>query len=255
MLRKAKRLIIPYIFVSLIWVIPLSTALLQWNINYIVRNFILCEGPSQLWFLWMLFDVFIIVRLMWKLISKSCFLGWAISLMLYGIGIIGYKYIPNYFCIWTALEYVIVFYAGVRIWQGSKIDIVPWYVWIAIDIVLYWFSQSYSFASNVLGTILSISTFLLLHLVGAVMSYEVIQFISSKIDFNNNKIVKKFCETSMPVYLFHQQIIYLSILMFKDLVSVYFNIILNFCISIFVAYIIGRVLLKHRITRLLIGET
>lgn len=43
--NKVKRLLIPYIFVCIT----------------LFRKFVLAEGPSQLWFLWMLFDIFIIV--------------------------------------------------------------------------------------------------------------------------------------------------------------------------------------------------
>jgi len=254
-LKKAKRLIVPYMFVAMIWVIPISILFLPWNVEYIIRNFILCEGPSQLWFLWMLFDVFVIVRLLWKLISKNHFLGWSISLILYGIGIVGYKYIPNYFNIWIALQYVIVFYVGIIIWQGSKLSKVPWYLWLIMDIVLYWLLKSCSHIHYTYISILSIGLSLLLHLVGAMMIFGFLQNILYNYSLRNHKIVNSFCETSLSIYLFHQQIIYLCIVLLKDLVPVYINIIINIFVSIIVSYAIGRFLMKFRVTRFLVGET
>lgn len=58
--KKARRLIIPYVFVSLLWVVPFHVAFFGIVSPYEMgMKFGLATAPSQLWFLWMLFFVFV----------------------------------------------------------------------------------------------------------------------------------------------------------------------------------------------------
>lgn len=56
--NKALRLLIPYLFVSLVWAIPISVFFFKYGWKEIFVNFGLGVSPSQLWFLLMLFFVF-----------------------------------------------------------------------------------------------------------------------------------------------------------------------------------------------------
>lgn len=58
--NKYKRLLVPYIAVSCFWVIPIGAIFYSYSLIDIVKNYALGESPSQLWFLLMLFNVFII---------------------------------------------------------------------------------------------------------------------------------------------------------------------------------------------------
>lgn len=68
--------------------------------------------------------------------------GWAIAIAFYGLGIIGGKFVPNVFCIWTACQYILFFFIGMRIRVKSEkqerliTEIVPWYCWLIADLVL-----------------------------------------------------------------------------------------------------------------------
>lgn len=56
--KKVQRLLIPAYFVGLIWIIPVNTYFWgDWFRNFL--KFVSGVSPSQLWFLFMLFDVFI----------------------------------------------------------------------------------------------------------------------------------------------------------------------------------------------------
>lgn len=55
-MNKSKRLLIPYVFVAFAWVIPSTYVLDKFTLKEIFMKYILCTSPSQLWFLWMLFD-------------------------------------------------------------------------------------------------------------------------------------------------------------------------------------------------------
>lgn len=55
--KKVQRLLIPAYFVGLIWIVPVNTYFWgDWTKNFF--KFFSGVGPSQLWFLFMLFDVF-----------------------------------------------------------------------------------------------------------------------------------------------------------------------------------------------------
>ena len=98
--NKARRLIVPYYFTMIIWVAPISAYLFKWNIIYLIKKFILCINPSQLWFLWMLFGVFAFVWPVRYYILEKPMLGWGLSLLFYAVGMVGRKLVPNFFCIW-----------------------------------------------------------------------------------------------------------------------------------------------------------
>lgn len=251
--KKVKRLLIPYIFVATVWVIPISMILLHWDGTYILKNFILCEGPSQLWFLWMLFDVFILARVLWKFISQNILIGWGVTLALYLAGSVGHRYVPNYFGIWTACQYFTFFYMGVRLWNKSFFLRIPWFVWIVWDIVLFTIYYLNPLLGRI-GQLLSLGLPLLLHMTGALMAFSTLGELSQKVKWRNKTFFSEFCKLSMPIYLFHQQLIYLVITVFNNRIPIVANMILNFLISLLFSVLIGWLLMKNKYTRFLIGE-
>ena len=58
---------------------------------------------------------------------------------------------------------------------------------------------------------------------------------------------------SMPMYLFHQQIIYFSITILDGVVNPWINAGVNFIVATVGAYIISAILMKWKITRFLVG--
>lgn len=97
--NKAKRLLVPYAFVMLIWVAPISEYFFRWDLTDLIKKYILCINPSQLWFLWMLFGVFAIVWPLRSVMIEKPLAGYAIAIAFYGLGTIGEKVVPNVFCI------------------------------------------------------------------------------------------------------------------------------------------------------------
>lgn len=119
--NKAKRLLIPYIFTVVIWVAPLSQYFFQWDKRELFEKYVLCINPSQLWFLWMLFWVFVISQPLRRVfINGNILIGSLIVILFYGIGIIGESILPNIFCIWTGLQYISFFYIGIRIRKNQE---------------------------------------------------------------------------------------------------------------------------------------
>lgn len=58
--NKSNRLLIPYVSISLFWVIPIGSIFYSYSFYDVIEKYVLGESPSQLWFLLMLFNVFLI---------------------------------------------------------------------------------------------------------------------------------------------------------------------------------------------------
>lgn len=264
--NKAKRLLVPYVFVMLIWVAPISAYYFKWDSLYLFKKYILCISPSQLWFLWMLYGVFAIVWPFRNLMIKKPFAGWMISLALYGVGVVGGRFIPNVFCIWTACQYVIFFYIGMRIRVKAETaakndktekmlpERVPWYGWLIFDMALFLGGLWIDSQSGFIMKVLSLGVSLLLRMVGAVMAWSVLQTLAECIHWQESKIFKGLSAYSMPMYLFHQQIIYFTITALNGVVNPWINAGVNFVAAIAGSLIIGTLLMKWKVTRILVGE-
>jgi hypothetical protein len=113
--NKAKRLLIPYTFVSLIWVVPADMVFFQSQIHDIISKYLFMQSPSQLWFLIMLFMVFVLYFPMSDFINKHMFFGLCFMVICYGSSIVGEHFLPNTFQILAALRYLLFFYLGVAI--------------------------------------------------------------------------------------------------------------------------------------------
>ena len=92
---KIKRLIIPFWFVMLCWVLPINQIFFKYNKSNIIFKFFLGTSPSQLWFLLMLFWVFVIFWPVAKFIDHHYFFGVIIMLFFYLLGTGGSNIIPN----------------------------------------------------------------------------------------------------------------------------------------------------------------
>ena len=232
--NKAKRLLVPYVFVMLIWVAPISECFFRWDLADLIKKYILCINPSQLWFLWMLFGVFAIVWPLRRVMIEKPLAGWAIAIAFYGLGIIGGKFVPNVFCIWTACQYILFFFIGMRIRAKSETqerlitEIVPWYCWLIADLVLF---IGNAFAGQQSGFVWRITTFgmsFLLHIVGAIMAWTVLQTLAAHIHWWDSKVFHTLSSFSMAMYLFHQQIIYFTISALNGVVNPWINAGVNF---------------------------
>lgn len=258
--NKAKRLIIPYVFAMLIWVAPISVYFFDWDLMYITKKYLLAINPSQLWFLWMLFWVFAIVWPLKDMMIKKPANGYLISIVFYGIGVIGNRIIPNVFCIWTALQYIPFFFMGIRIRvkeeNGEKIliDTVPWFCWIAIDLFLLVCSIAVDRQEEIIWKLISNGMSFMLHIVGAIMAWTTLQMLANKIEWQDSNIFKALSAYSMPMYLFHQQIIYFTIVWLNGKVNPWANAGINFVVALIGSFVISYVLMKWKTTRILIGE-
>ena len=250
---------IPYIFVAITWVVPVSQYFYKWDTIEVLKKYVLCINPSQLWFLWMLFWVFIMAWPLWKWMSSLRYIGTAIALVLFCIGVVGSQLMPNVFCIWTAFQYIPFFYVGICVRlkqeQGKKlwIEKIPLFRWILVDILL--FVMNLMVEDRKIGfSHLGIITGFAVHLIGAITAFLVLERIAEKVNWRKNRICVVLSKYSMPMYLFHQQLVYFVIFWLNGKVNPYINAGMNFVVSILGSMIISWILMKFKITRFLIGE-
>ena len=93
-----------------------------------------------------------------------------------------------------------------------------------------------------------------LHIIGAVMAFVILQKIAGVVKWRENKVFRALAEYSMPMYLFHQQIIYFVIIWLNGSMNPYIHATINFIVAIAGSFAISCVLMKFKVTRFLIGE-
>lgn len=253
-INKAKRLLVPYVFVVIIWIIPISYTLFSYTIKDIIIKYILCTDPSQLWFLWMLFDVFFLVWFLCKWI-KNDFIAIIVSCLSWLIGFVCGAVFPNVFCIWTAFNYLPFFVLGMKLREKKDCFLyrVPNFLYVCIQVVLFCIYQITSSNKEFVFKLLSLVMIYSAHVFGALMSFFVLQWLATKVNWKN-KLFRIFSKQSMAIYLFHQQIIYFTIIWLNGKVNPYLNAIVNFIVALVLSSLISTLLMRFKVTRVLIGE-
>ncbi len=255
-INKTKRLIIPYVFVSVLWVIPITCLFFHYDIVKILEKYVLGTSPSQLWFLLMLFTVFAIFWPLSKLFKNLTVAGAGIVLVLYGIGLVLSVSVSNVFQIPTALMYIPFFWIGFKLSQ-FKIDRmlkIPWFAWIIVDVALFVSRRYINQFDGRIFSLMSVCLTFLLHIAGALMAFFVLQKLANCIKWHNNKIISVFSKSAMPVYLLHQQIICFAVYYLNGAITPYLHAPINFVLSLAVSTAIAVVLVKFKVTRFMIGE-
>lgn len=252
---KLKRLIVPFFVVLLLTVIPFDYFLFHNTTKDIFFNNILACAPSHLWFLWMLFDVFVVFYFISNFINNNrVAVGVLTAIGFYSLGIIGVKIIPNIFQVWTACRYIIFFELGFyyRKYGGVKLSKVHPGSWIALYTAIFITFSAIS-AENLITTILRNLLQLLLNLVGAAMSFCVLQKLSEKISWQSNELFLSLSEKTMVIYLLHQQVIYISIVLLNGHINPYFHAMINFVSALLISTAICALLTRYKAARFLLG--
>ena len=134
------------------------------------------------------------------------------------------------------------------------IDKISVWKWVLIDIICYIVYISVQERSGIIGVLLRTSIGFLLHSVGAIIAFLVLYESAKRINWKNSRIFQALSVYSMPIYLFHQQLIYFTLTWFDGKVSPYFHVVLNFIFALLGSYTISWVLMRYKFTRFLIGE-
>ena len=254
-LLKVKRLLIPYCFVVLIYVIPIQQYFFSNPLSIIVKNYIVAENPNQLWFLWMLFDVFMLFRLLENVINKNK-ISLALSIMISEcIFIVCMGRIPNCFQVIRAFQFLPLFILGYAM-QKKVINVwrIEWYIWFIADIGLFIVYECVDCDVSLLQKIMHYGIGFVLNIVGAITAWVCLQKISLWLSYKDNNVFKLLSKYSMPMYLFHQQIIYFPITALNGVIHPILLAFICFCTSLLGSILISSVFMHWKTTRMLIGE-
>lgn len=254
-LNKSKRLLVPYAFCLVIWVIPIQYLFFKFNLETLIKQYLLGTSPNQLWFLLMLFWVYIIFYFLSNFFKERNILGSIVAIGFYGVGIVGGKFLPNVFSIWTGFKYVPIFYFGFKLKQFDKCFLykIPVWIWFVVDVVLFMSKMFLPATNGTLYTLCGMGLDFALSIVGSVMAFFALQKLALLIR-EENSVINALFKHSFGVYLFHQQIIYFVIYPLNEVISPLFIIILSIIISGATSFLITHLLLKTKPTRFLIGE-
>lgn len=254
--NKFKRLILPYIFVSIVWVIPFHINYFNDGIKEIINSYIFGKGPSQLWFLLMLFNVFVIVTMIEKIFKIQ--ISIIIIIFIYILGILGEHFDLNFYQVFTACKYLLYFYFGTLLYEKYlkfflKIHSI---IYIILFLLLYICKESLllfdygKYLNFIILNIINIGVFSS----GSIMGFIVLGRIGQNIKKRETNFLKNFLYNFLEKYnfinyLFHQQIIYIIINNLNGKVSSITLVFFNFFISLILSSIIGILLRKIKITR------
>ena len=255
-INKTKRLLVPYAFISVVWAIPFAIYFYNYSFKEVFINYALGTSPSQLWFLLMLFWVFVIFYPLSGFLKNRNFVGVIVVLFLYGLGILASTILPNAFQILRAFTYLPVFFVGFKLRQFSSYYLrkIPIMVWVVSDLVLFFLYRLITEMDGIVFSLLKYAVSFALNIIGALMAFVVLQRIADRVKWKENKIFNIITEKSMPIYLFHQQVIYITIVMFNGSVNPYIHSIINFVVAMIVSILISLSLMRYKVTRFLIGE-
>lgn len=249
---KAKRLLIPYVFCTLFWVVPIKALSGYWsNSTNVFKDIILGQfflyGNSHLWFLWVLFIVTVItwifrkneiVRMFIALFSFYC--GCMLDVPQFGISRIllnliwfelGYQYGKNRNLVQRTIEL-----------KGRKIALatISTTFYLAVLMCYLRFAKGNEFAYGVV------------HLAGVVMSFALAFLVGEK-KIRNRFVYRIILKHSMGIYLFSDSINYLILSILKNImgsriietnVGAFCIFVFRICLTILVAVVVDIIVQK-----------
>lgn len=256
--KKTMRLVVPYLFACAVWVVP-------WHVFFngtqaVVSKYVLMQSPSQLWFLVMLFEIFLLVELTWKpfwskFLNGHLIAGFVVVLILFFSSYLIGKFIGGTFQIQSTLRYFIFFYFGCtarilsteRFWRINPVILV---VGALVAFSVEWIMPDESLVWQILNFIwwpvVRVLSFLaVISCVGGVAKGRVLA---------KGRIASSLVSCSFGIYLFHQQLIQVMLSLFNvPSMPPILLAVLCFVVALGLSWLIVAVLRRWKITRILIG--
>lgn len=244
--KKWKRLMTPYFIFGLFYVAPFMVLLgyreNYWN--YAFNGIILSEDCRHLWYVWALFNIFILCYFFLKIIKKLKLNIIILTIIAVGCLLLS-KYIPNIFQLSTAFKYIIWFTLG--------------YVFFAFKESL---NRAYLIKYGYLGGLFLIFKFIcpdtsfpfddsIYALSGIVFCWSLANSLKN---IEKNQFFKLVDRNSYGLYLFHPIIIYVLFYLLGHLdVSPYLLSISVFIISFVLSIVFTEIVRMCRLN-FIIGE-
>lgn len=250
--KKFNRLILPYFFIGSLYMIPIGMLLniSRYNKSYLVnlRDFILGYSNGHLWYLFMLFDVFLVYYFIEKkLTSRKNII--IITIFLIILKMIS-KQIPDFFEINSMMNYLIIFHLGYCTYlyrykislltrnilkKHNVITLISSILTISLILLI---KSNIPYIYGVTSFIYSIID-IIICIIGIVQVYSLILIInkSKYLDY-----VKKINKYNFNIYLLHEPIIFIILSYLLSLnVNPTIIVLLCFSLSIIISILILKV--------------
>jgi fucose 4-O-acetylase-like acetyltransferase len=257
--NKAKRLLIPYLVFGIFYVTPVMIflKLTKYNVfKYILKNIVLSLDCRHLWYVFMLFNVFLIFFIIEKYINKiPKIITIVILLFMYLLS----GKLTSIFQISATAQYLLFFYLGYLFQQNKN---------LINKIDKYFLPFILMFACNLLFLIISIYIGKydirimkilkdLLYVGASVFGIYYVYFISliiSKTKIIENNLYKWLKKDGFGIYLFHPMIIYCIFYMFKEnRINPFLMVFIAFSVSLILSDLATKLMRKIHLT-IIIGE-
>ena len=234
----------------LTWVIPFYVHYSGFDLSQIVYKYVLGCAPSQLWFLPMLFLLFIIFyRVLYEkhVSTKGMLVVVAISV---GGGYLLDKIGINVFQVSTAVKYAGYYYLGAYLYRKETDN--RWIIPISGfgSIVCFVINNTIEVNTTASAVVRLVGLILgyMCSYIGVIFVYYTVKKITEKlINAKKSKLWNEFKKRSFGIYLFHQQIIYLTIIPLNGKVPPIVQVMISFLCAVGVASIITAVLKRFKL--------
>lgn len=243
---KLKRLMIPYFTFGILYVAPVVvyTGVTTYSYpRYVLEGIILSHDSRHLWFLWTLFIIFIITRMLKPIFDRFRFALPYLTILAIAVSAIHDGRFPAWFSIVYVAQYYCYFLMGCLFESSPKLKNKLnqyWYIAIPCFVFLMFARKSggiYGIFFAVLGIIMS-------YCIGA----KLVRYISKF------RLYAQLQDTGIGVYLFHPMIIYICFYHIKSVpVNPYVSCAAVFVFSIALSYILTKIIKKLHLS-VLIGE-
>lgn len=243
-IRRAKQLLVPYMVVMVIWCIPFYYFEFGLTRIELIKKFVLGISPSQLWFLLMLFEIFIIFYFLSDLMLNGNEKKFFIIFYFLSVGIrylVSYSSVFNILQLGNTIKFMFFFFIGMcwrkQRWKffNKRETVLCLVLSVIMNIVIYYYPNSNN-VEKLFSPLVS--------MLGIIAFFNIGYYICIG---NNDEskiflIVKKY---SMSIYLLHQQIIYFIInivcgMKIPSLILLCIIFVVALLISILIAGVVSR---------------
>lgn len=256
--KRFMRLIVPYIIISLFWAIPIHVFFYGFKLDELIVKYALGTSPDQLWFLLMLFWCFCFfyfvadrISFTWKYFIAFILIS-MMGAMLSAIGII------SIFQINTSIRYFVFFYLGGFIYhkQGlcNKLKKEKNFILLGISGVVLWIIWELTGNSDfILIKAFHVMEKSLSSIVLVLFVYSIVILLGNKLHFSKNamKLYEKVSDDSFGIYLFHQQIIFITLAILNGRIHPVFVVLLSFAFAFTISEVIVSMIKKTPLYKIL----
>lgn len=225
--KKAKRLLLPYFIVGLLYMIPIKMLLdiptyANIGVVTILKRFLLGTDNGHLWFLYSLFLIFLVLYPLNKITIRYKQAPVVILALIIVLRTVVSPHLPHIFNLTQAIAYALWFQVGVIMAKNNRSELIA-----TACIILLW------------GAVFSRP---------AILTLVIIAFLYLFVPNRLNTFLSKISKNSFGIYLFHSPLIYITYTFLADRSPVWV-VFLNFVVGGIIAYLLTTSIRKCSINK------